>query len=261
MGSWGCRPFAPAESPEAMWGLLGSECRWEREAAWGAVSHGEGACWSEVRSASSACPPSRLHSRNECFPPMTSYRLLLDGSLEESKCLGMTSAGFYLGLAMSLALYSPHSRMTLKSVSYTWIKALSPDSTQGAVLTFHLYPGQRRGDKGCSGGKPKTQDDGCPLLASSVPFLRSSSEYLFHSPCPFLHCLSYPHVAQRPWVPMCLPGSFGHLWFLLIHRTIQGTALCAVMVSRSHWAAGSISGISRDLKECKNSVHSHLFFK
>lgn len=136
---------------------------------------------------------------------MTSYRLLLDGSLEESKCLGMTSAGFYLGLAMSLALCSPHSRMTLKPESYTCIKALSPDSTQGAVLTFHLYPGQRRDDKGCSEGKPKTQDDGCPLLASSVLFLRSSSEYLFHSPCPFLHCLSIPPCGTEALSPHVSP--------------------------------------------------------
>ena len=180
-------------------------------------SHGEGARSSKVRRASSACPPSCLHSRNEHFPLMTSYRLLLDGSPEESKCFGMTSAGFYLGLAMSLALCSPHSRMTLKPESYSCIKALSPDSAQGAMLTFHLYPGQRRADKGCSGGKLKTQDVGCPLLASSCAvsevFLRVSFSFTLSLPS---LSLNSPMWHRGPCVPMCPPGSFGHLWFLLI---------------------------------------------
>lgn len=142
--------------------------------------------------------------------------------------------------------------MTLKPESYSCMKALSPGSTQGAVLTFHSYPEQRRADKGCSGGKLKTQDGGCPLLASSsaVPevFLRVSFSLTLSLPSPSLRA---PMRHRGPECPMCplgplgTSGSFsfihGHiwLWLLLIHSWAH-SGCCSVcrdgfQVTLSSW--------------------------
>ena len=218
MWSWGCRRFASAES------------------VWGHVrAHGE---WVQIKKEDQPEVQSRrslvIQKSGELPLPVPLHAFILGMSASHqwrpTGCFWMgpqkkvnaskwPPVGFYLGWPCRW-LCSPHSRMTLKPESYSCIKVLSPGSTQGTVLTFHSYPEQRRADKGCSGGKLKAQDGGCPLLASSsaVPevFLRVSFSRL-SLPSP---SLSAP---MRHRGPEC-PVSSRVLWAPLAHsHSFMGT--------------------------------------